>query len=398
MDQEPSASSLAPHELTIDNFLLQMLEMHASDLHLRVGLPPMARVHGHLVPLESRYSLDQETMGKILSPLLNAETLARYEVQKSLDTAYEIPGNPAQPGPHRFRVALFIQQSNTGGVFRTIPSSIPTLDDLGSPAILKKFAAAPRGIVIITGPTGSGKSTTLAATINEINETRRNHILTIEEPIEFVHQCKHCVINQREVPRDTPSFIQGLDDGLREDPDVILLGELRGLDTMQTALKAAETGHLVFATLHTSSAPSSIDRLVDSFPDGEQNQIKTMIAGSLLGIVAQTLLPTIDGKGRVAAYEILVVDAAVSNMIRNGRTESIRNELVTKSNIGMLTMDTSLAHLVSIGKVSEAEARSVSQLPEEFDDRMRSARSGIGFMKPDLLGMEGSSAAPVSTQ
>ncbi len=339
----------------------------------------MARVHGDLHPLEGRFPVDQETMNRIISGLLSEEEMARYRERKSFDTAYHL-ANQA-----RFRVNLFVQRGQLGAVFRQIPERVPTLEELGSPAILKKFAAAPRGLVVVTGPTGSGKSTTLAATIDAINSTRRNHILTIEEPIEFVHTPKLCLINQREVPGDVPSFIQGLEDGLREDPDVILLGELRDLETMRTALTAAETGHLVLATLHTSSAPSSIDRLVDAFPAGEQNQIRTMLAGSLVGIVAQALLPTIDGQARAAAYEILVADNAVRAQIRRGQSEALRNEIVTKSNIGMQTLDTSLAYLVQQGLVSEEVARTKAQQISEFDSRIKAIKRGEGIMIPDLL-------------
>jgi twitching motility protein PilT len=369
-------------ELTLDSFLQQARQLEASDLHLQVGATPRARVFGQLVELEGRYALNAETMKAVLAPLLTEPNLSNYKQRKSLDTSYQLSSGG------RFRASLFIQQGQLGAVFRHIPDRVPTLEELRAPAILKEFAAAPRGLVIVTGQTGSGKSTTLAATIEAINRTRRHHILTIEEPIEFVYQPQLSMINQREVPNDVPSFIQGLEDGLRADPDVIMLGELRDLETMRAALTAAETGHLVLATLHTSSASSSIDRLVDVFPAEEQNQIRTMIANSLNGIISQTLLPRIDGQGRAAAFEILVADNAVRAHIRRGQSESIRNELVTKANIGMQTLDTSLAYLVHSQQVAEEVARSKAQLPKEFEARITAFRTGNKAPPVNLLSPE----------
>lgn len=381
---------LMTNEISLNSFLEQSLEVGASDMFLQIGLPPMVKVYGDLVPMEGRPVVTTEMMHHLVRPVLDESSLDAYRRDKKLDASYSLPAGG------RFRVALLQQQNQLAGVFRQIPQTIPTLEELKAPRIIKEFAAQPRGLFIVTGPTGSGKSTTLAAAVNEINSTQRKHILTIEDPVEFLHKPKHCLINQREVPKDSPSFTQALDDSLREAPDVILLGELRNPETMLTAIKAAETGHLVMATLHTSSAPGSIDRLISPFPADQQNQIRTMIAASLVGIVAQTLIQTKDGKGRVAAHEILVADSAVRAQIRDGKTQAIRSEMVSKASIGNMTMDNCLAYLVAVGKISESAARAKVQTASDFESFMSAVKNGQEYNKPDLLG--GGYESAISTE
>lgn len=372
-------------ELTINSLLKQITHYGASDLHIQVDSPPLMRLHGSLRAVPERPQLDENTVRKLFDALVSdEETLKkRYYEERAIDFSHAVPGVA------RFRVNLFMQQGKMGGAFRRIPEEIPTLADLAAPSILMDFSRKPRGLVLVTGPTGSGKSTTLAAVLNLINSERQDHILTIEDPIEFVHTPNHCLINQREVGRDTPSFARGLRDALREDPDVILVGEMRDDETMRIAMTAAETGHLVFGTLHTSSAPSAIDRIIDNFPDTEQSQIRTMLAASLVGIVTQTLLPRADGQGRVAAHEVLVANNPVRALIRKQETQHLRNELQTKTRDGMQTLDRALAYLVWQRVVSEEEARRAAQSAEEFDRFMESIAQGKGVPNPPKLVLPG---------
>src|SRR4051794_26055520 len=290
---------------SIDELLARMGEWEASDLHLTVGSAPVVRVRGELETVDDLQPLAPEDTQRLLYRMLSTEQQKRLEIERQLDLSHAIPG------VGRYRVNVYFQRGAVGAAFRLIPEQLKTLEQLGLPDVLHELTRRPRGLVLVTGPTGSGKSTTLAALIDEINSTRSDHILTIEDPIEFLHPHKRSIVNQREIGGDTTTFAAALRAALRQDPDVILLGEMRDLETIGTALTAAETGHLVFATLHTQNAPSTIDRVVDVFPAEQQAQVRTQLSSTLQAIVTQTLLPTADGHGRAAALEILLPDDAV---------------------------------------------------------------------------------------
>src|ERR687883_1172976 len=290
---------MPPAPASIDDLLEQMVARNASDLHVTAGLPPAIRVRGHVERLEDFARLTPEDTQQLLYRIMSSEQQKQLEIKRQIDMSYAIPGLA------RFRVNVYFQRSSLGAAFRLIPEHLKTLEERGLPSTLHLFSTQPRGLVLVTGPTGSGKSTTLASMIDEINRTRPEHILTIEDPIEFVHRHKRCIVNQREIGPDAKTFAEALRAALREDPDVILLGEMRDLETISTAITAAETGHLVFATLHTQSAPSTVDRIIDAFPAVQQEQVRVQLAGTLEGIVTQALVPTADGQGRVAALEIL---------------------------------------------------------------------------------------------
>src|SRR5438270_5295230 len=324
---------------SIDDLLEQMVALGASDLHVTVASPPAFRVRGHIVRAEGYEPFTQDDTRSLLYRILSSEQQKHFELKRQLDFAYAIPGLA------RFRVNVYYQSESVGAAFRLIPQEIKTLEELSLPPILHSLAEYPRGLVLVTGPTGSGKSTTLAAIIDEINRTRSEHILTVEDPFEFVHKRKKCIVNQREIGPDAISFAEALKAALRQDPDVILVGEMRDLETISTALTAAETGHLVFGTLHTQSAPSTIDRIIDVFPPAQQEQVRIMIANSLQAVVTQTLLPTADGQGRVAALEILFPDDAVRNLIRQAKIEQVYSVMQTNTARGMQTMEQALADL-----------------------------------------------------
>src|SRR5213595_815373 len=325
---------------SIDVLLEHMVARNASDLHVTVGTPPVVRVRGEVQRLDGYDSLDAEETQQLLYRILSSEQQKNFELNRQLDFSYSMPGLA------RFRVNVYFQKESVGAAFRMIPDELKTLEELGIPSSLHQLAEKPRGIVLVTGPTGSGKSTTLAALIDEINRNRSEHILTIEDPIEFLHRHKRCIVNQREIGPDATSFAEALRAALRQDPDVILVGEMRDLETIATALTAAETGHLVFGTLHTQSAPSTIDRIIDVFAAEQQEQIRIQIANSLQGVVTQALLPTADGAGRVPALEILLPDDAVRNLIRQGKVEQIYSVMQTNTGRGMQTMEQSLADLI----------------------------------------------------
>jgi len=329
-----------PAANSIDELLEHMVERNASDLHVTTGTPPVVRVRGEVERLDSFDSLTAEETQQLLYRILSSEQQKLLELNRQLDFSHSIPGLA------RFRVNVYFQRESIGAAFRLIPTELKTLEELGIPSSLHVLADKPRGLVLVTGPTGSGKSTTLAALIDEINRNRSEHILTIEDPIEFLHRHKRCIVNQREIGPDATSFADALRAALRQDPDVILVGEMRDLETISTALTAAETGHLVFGTLHTQSAPSTIDRIIDVFPAEQQEQVRIQIASSLQGVVTQALLPTADGMGRVPALEILLPDDAVRNLIRQGKVEQIYSVMQTNSGRGMQTMEQSLADLI----------------------------------------------------
>jgi twitching motility protein PilT len=346
--------------LDFADVLLEVVDRRASDLHLTAGAPPMVRTRGRLTPLEGYPALTPTDTREIVYSILSNSQRQKFENNWQIDFAYQIPGKA------RFRVNAYFQRSAVGAAFRLIPFEVVPLETLGLPAAVAAFATKPRGLVLVTGPTGSGKSTTLASLVDVINQSREEHIMTIEDPIEFLHQHKKCIVNQRELGSDATSFSEALKAALRQDPDVILVGEMRDLETISTAITAAETGHLVFATLHTQDTPQTIDRIIDVFPSGQQGQIRAQLAVALQGIMTQTLLPTADGAGRCVAAEVLLPTAAVRNLIREGKSYQIYSVLQTGGAHGMQTMDASLAGLVRAGKITkqlaESRAHSVDEL------------------------------------
>jgi twitching motility protein PilT len=349
-----------PQLTSIDDLLERMVELGASDLHITVGSPPAYRIRGQIVRAEGFDPFTDEDTRTTLYRILSSEQQKNFELNRQLDFAYSMPGVA------RFRVNVFFQREVVGAAFRLIPTEIKTLEELNLPAVLHGLATYPRGLVLVTGPTGSGKSTTLAAIIDEINRNRTEHILTVEDPIEFVHRHKRCIVNQREIGPDATSFGEALKAALRQDPDVILVGEMRDLETISTALTAAETGHLVFGTLHTQSAPSTIDRIIDVFPPAQQEQVRIMIANSLQSVVTQALLPTADGQGRVAALEILLPDDAVRNLIRTAKIEQVYSVMQTNTSKGMQTMEQALADLALRRVVNIEDAISRSSRPDQL--------------------------------
>ncbi|MFA6002188.1 MAG: type IV pilus twitching motility protein PilT [Thermoleophilia bacterium] len=349
------------------DILVEVLERNASDLHLAVGSPPVIRVSGKLIRLDYPRLTSNDTRDLIYS-ILSQDQRQRIENEWEIDFSYSVPGRA------RFRVNAYFQRNSLGAAFRLIPAQIKSVDDLMLPEAIHKMANKPRGFVIVTGPTGSGKSTTLAALIQEINESREEHIMTIEDPIEFLHRHIKSIVNQREVGTDTKSFNRALKSVLRQDPDVILVGEMRDTETMQTALTAAETGHLVFATLHTQDAPQTIDRIIDVFPPHQQSQIRVQLASTLMGVCTQQLLPTIDGNSRVPACEVLIPTPAVRNLIREAKTHQIYSVMQTGAQFGMQTMDSSLAELFKRNKITKELAIRRSSNPEELERLMMGRR------------------------
>ena len=335
-----------------------VLRSGASDLHITAGTPPLMRLHGALQPLK----------GPVLTPVDTRELIYGILTQdqaKRLETDLEIDFSYAVPGAARFRVNAYFQRGSLAAALRVVPTVIKPLEELGLPSSLHAWTTKHRGLVLVTGPTGSGKSTTLASLINEINETRSCHIMTVEDPIEFLHTSKHSMVNQREVGADTRSFPAALRSALRQDPDVIMVGEMRDLETIQIALTAAETGHLVFATLHTSDAPQTIDRVIDVFPPFQQQQVRVMLANALEGICCQQLVPTVSG-GRVVVCEVLMPTPGVRNLIREGKTHQIYSAIQTGSQFGMQSLDASLAALVRAGMITQREAGERASNDEEL--------------------------------
>jgi twitching motility protein PilT len=344
----------------VRTLLQATVESGASDLHISAGMPPLIRLRGEMVRSQAPPLTDSEARA-LLHVLMSDAQRKEFETRREIDFAFEIEGLS------RFRANIFEQRRGIGGVFRVIATKIRTLDDLGSPKILRDLATRERGLVLVTGPTGSGKSTTLAAMIDYVNATRTAHIITIEDPIEFVHESKSCLINQREVGAHTDSFSAALRSALREDPDILLVGELRDLETTALAITAAETGHLVFGTLHTNSAAKTIDRLIDIFPADRQSQVRTMVSESLEGVIAQSLIPTADGKSRVAALEILVGVPALRNLVREDKTTQIQSVMQVGAQHGMQTLDQALKDLVIAGKITREAAADRSTNPKLFE-------------------------------
>lgn len=344
---------------SIDGLLKEMVEQQASDLHLTTGASPFLRVHGGMVPLTQYREFSNQEVQGLLFEILTEKQKKAFVEKWELDFAYQVPALG------RFRVNIFMQRKGLGAVFRIIPEQIKTAEELGLPNSLLDLIDCEKGLVLVTGPTGSGKSTTLAALIDHINKTKDAHIVTVEDPIEFVHQNNKCLVNQREVGTHTKSFANALRSALREDPDIILVGELRDLDTISLALTAAETGHLVFATLHTNSAAKTIDRIIDVFSEGQQQQIRTMLAESLRGVIAQTLFKKSDGGGRVPAYEIMRSTRAIANLIREGKNHQIPSAIQTGSRYGMVLFEKSVEDLLKRGKITREDAHSFLGKPEE---------------------------------
>lgn len=333
-------------DLPLDDVLREMVRLNASDVHLTIGAPPMVRLSGSLSPLEGFPMLQGDGLRRVLFSILTQRQREQFEADLELDLSYSVRGLA------RFRVNLYQQRESIGAAIRLIPYDIKPLEELGVPPIVGSFAGLPRGMVLVTGPTGSGKSTTLASIIDLANRTRSDHIVTVEDPIEFLHRHKRCIINQREVGQDTWSFANALKHVLRQDPDIILVGEMRDLETISVALTAAETGHLVFATLHTQDAAQTIDRVIDVFPSEQQTQVRTQLAAALQGVVSQTLCKRQHGNGRVVATEVLIATPAIRNLIREGKTHQIYSAMQAGSKQGMHTMDQHLADLVRTGRIT----------------------------------------------
>jgi twitching motility protein PilT len=377
MTTESTTEAARPTQNHVDGLFRMMVQNGASDLHLSVGIPPMIRKDGKMQPLDPAAPvLTADLIVRLLDPITPEKNRQEFAQTHDSDFAYEIPGLA------RFRANLFMDRKGRGGVFRVIPSKILTAEQLGlSPAILN-LCKLSKGLVLVTGPTGSGKSTTLCAMVDHINQTRHDHIITIEDPIEFVHENKQCVINQREVHNHTNSFKGALRAALREDPDIVLVGEMRDLETVAIAIETAETGHLVFGTLHTSTAASTVDRVIDQFPADRQAQIRVMLSESLKGVISQTLCKKIGG-GRAAALEVLIVTSAISNLIRESKTFQVQSMMQVGKNVGMVTLNDALMDLVTKKIVAPEEAYVKSIDKAGFETMLkRVGLSGTGTPAP----------------
>ena len=377
---EPTSTA----SLSVDSLLEEAVARGASDLHLTAGSFPAIRRRGNIELLDEAPMLDSDLVQQLVYRITTTEQQKNLELARQLDFAYGLRSIA------RFRVNVYYQRGSLAAAFRTIPAEIRSLEELGLPPSLHELTKNPRGLVLVTGPTGSGKSTTLASMIDEINRTRTDHIITIEDPIEFLHHHKRCIVNQREIGQDATGFADALRGALRQDPDVILLGEMRDLETISTALTAAETGHLVFGTLHTQSAPSTIDRIIDVFPAEQQAQVRMQLANTLQGIVTQTLVPTSDGKGRAPALEVLFLDDAIRNLIRQGKIEQVYSYMQTGTRRGMQTMEQSLTELVQKNIITFTEAVGRSSRP----DALVSALERAGVPIPVLTNDGPSAATP----
>ncbi len=368
-DPSPGAPAAEP-PLALDELLMHVVATGGSDLHLTRGAPPTVRVRGEMQPVPGYADLEHRGLQEALYAVMTGRQRKVLEEEKELDFAYAVPGQA------RFRVNVFWQRESIGAVLRLIPWEIKTLGDLDLPPVVATFADLKRGLVLVTGPTGSGKSTTLAAVIDQVNRTRRGHIMTIEDPIEFLHEHRGCLVNQREIGPDTHGFRTALKHVLRQDPDVILVGELRDLETISVALTAAETGHLVLATLHTQSAQDTVSRVVDVFPAEQQQQVRAQMAATLQAVVCQTLVPTADGKGRVAAVEVMVCTSGIRAMIRDGKLQQIPGALQSGASRGMQTLNAHLAQLVRDARITRAAGLEHCSNTEDFLALVDSAMTG----------------------
>jgi twitching motility protein PilT len=357
---EENYPTLSAAKRELDDLLTLMVERDGSDLHITAGSAACIRVNGALAPVEGRIVLSPNDSDMLVRSILSATLWEKYERTQELDTAYTIPGLS------RFRVNVFQQRGAVGAVFRAIPHRIRPLPELGVPAAVEQFARLPRGLVLVTGPTGSGKSTTLASLIEVANQTRSGHIVTIEDPIEFLHKHNKCLVNQREVGSDTDSFATALRHVLRQDPDIILVGEMRDLETTSVAVTAAETGHLVFATLHTQSAAKTVERLIDIYPPHQQQQIRSQVSTCLQGVLSQALLPRKDGSGRTVVCEVMIATAAIRNLIREGKPHQIPSFLQSSADVGMISFDQHLATKFREDAISISSALEVAHDPNEF--------------------------------
>ncbi len=348
-------------DLDLTAILARAVQIGASDVHLTIGTPPLLRIDGDLQAVPDAAPLASDVLRRTLYAILTQRQRERFETELELDFAYAVPGQA------RFRVNIYRQREAVGAAFRRIPYEIRSVEELRLPPVVNNFASLPRGLVLVTGPTGSGKSTTLAAVVDLANRTRRDHIMTVEDPIEFLHRHKSCMVNQREVGEDTHSFANALKHVLRQDPDIILVGEMRDLETISVALTAAETGHLVFATLHTQDAGQTIDRIIDVFPSHQQDQVRTQLAGAIQGVVCQTLCKTVEGRGRVAATEVMVATPAIRNLIREGKTHQIYSALQAGGQHGMHTLDQHLAQLVRTRQITREHGLDKCHHAEDFE-------------------------------
>src|SRR5947199_2516119 len=344
----------------VQELLTHVLTMDASDLHLTGGAKPTVRIHGDLKPLEQYDILEPDQVRRMVYAILTQRQRERLEQDLELDMSYSLPGRA------RFRVNVYFQRDAVGAAFRFIPFTIRSVEDLGLPPQVSDFARLPRGLVLVTGPTGSGKSTTLAALIDVVNTEREVHIMTVEDPIEYLHRHKRALVNQREVGADTHSVASARKHVLRQDPDVILVGEMRDLETISTAVTAAETGHLVFATLHTQDAPQTIDRIIDVFPPHQQQQVRVQLSTTLQGVVTQQLIPTVDGQGRVAAAEVMIATPGIRNLVREGKVHQIYSAMQAGGRYGMQTMDMSLASHVKAGRINKLVASQAAHNAEDM--------------------------------
>ena len=379
------SQAIQEDDLPLDVALIAMVRVGASDLHLTTGSPPMVRVNGSLHQLDEFGILTNDALKRTIYAILTQKQRETFEADLEFDFAYSVRGVA------RFRVNLYQQRESIGAAFRVIPYEIKPLEELGMPSVVGTFAGLPRGLVLVAGPTGSGKTTTLAAVVDLANRTREDHIMTVEDPIEFLHRHKRSIVNQREVGADTHSFAQALKHVLRQDPDIIMVGEMRDLETMSVALTAAETGHLVFATLHTQDAAQTIDRIIDVFPEGQQAQVRTQLAGALQGVVCQTLCKRANGQGRVVATEVMIATPAIRNLVREGKTHQIYSAMQAGAAQGMHTLDQHLADLVRAGKVTYEAGLEKCHHVEDFNRLVgrtaKMSQGAAGMVNADSSGM-----------
>lgn len=364
--EEPTGPPLPLNELHIDELLHIVVDKQCSDLHICQNSPPVIRQDGQMVRMNFE-SFTPPILQRMMYEIISDENIQKFETTLELDFSYQLPGRA------RFRVNMYRDKGSVAAAFRLIPQKIPTIEQLSLPPVLKVLCEKPRGLILVTGPTGSGKSTSLAAMINHINTNHAHHIITIEDPIEYLHEHKKSLINQREVGSDTKSFLNALRGSLREDPDILLVGEMRDMETISLAITAAETGHLVFATLHTNNAAESVDRMIDVFPPGQQEQIRVQLSNNLVAIISQQLMRRANGDGRVPANEIMLASPAIRNLIREAKTHQITSMIQTSANMGMTTMDQCLRDLYFKGLISIDDAMAKCQNPEELRKMINTA-------------------------